>query len=88
MELHWEILDPDTLERVPDGQDFESAVGFTVFNDLEAVTSLDITPRADNEPEFTETFIVRLYNITSKALLTFRRIFCEILYSPLIHILF
>ena len=66
MELHWEILDPDTLERVPDGQDFESAVGFTVFNDLEAVTSLDITPRADNEPEFTETFIVRLYNITSK----------------------
>ena len=65
MELHWEILDPDTLERVPDGQDFESTVGFTVFNDLEAVTSLDITPRADNEPEFTETFIVRLYNVTS-----------------------
>ena len=68
MELHWEILDPDTLERVPDGKDFESSIGFTVFEDLVAVTSVDITPRTDNEPEFSETFIIRLYNVTSKIL--------------------
>ena len=35
-----------------------------MFEDLVAVTSVDITPRTDNEPEFSETFIIRLYNIT------------------------
>ncbi len=63
--LHWEILDPNTQHRITDGQDFDSSTGFTVFRDLQGVTSLDIVPKVDREPEFTETFIVRLYNVSS-----------------------
>ncbi len=68
VELHWEILDPETLQRIPDGQDFESPVGATVFENLESTTSLNVLPKADAVPEFTETFIIRLYNVTGESI--------------------
>ncbi len=66
VQLQWEILDPKTKQRVEDGLDFESATGFTEFPDGVPETDVEIQPKADLIPEFSETFIIRLYAVTGQ----------------------
>lgn len=55
--------------RVPSGEDFDNNTGMVTFNDRQMQANLNLVAKADGVPEYKETFIIRLYNVSGKLIL-------------------
>ena len=67
VQIHWQIYDNKSGLSLQPGTDFDKTKGFVTFMPQETTKAISIIAKADNIPEYAETFKLRLVNATGKS---------------------